>query len=61
MKRHKRKKHKVYVGFMDLGKVYDKVNRETIWQMMTIYDVDGKLLNGIKNMNVNSLASVRVK
>ena len=39
----------------------DRANREVLWQLLRIYDVGGKLLNGIKNMYVNSLACVRLK
>ena len=31
------------------------------WQVLRMYDVSGKLLNGIKRMYVNSLACVRIK
>ena len=51
----------MYVGIMDLEKAYDRVNREALWQVLRMYDVGGKLLNGIKSMYVNSLACVRVK
>ena len=47
--------HKVYVSFMDLEKAYDKVNREALWQVLRMYDVDGKLLNGFKSMYVNKM------
>ena len=47
----RQKQCKVYVGFMDLEKAYDMVNREALWP----------LLNGIKSEYVNSLACVRVK
>ena len=40
--------------------VYDRVNREALWKVLRMYDVDGKLLNGIKSMYVNSLACVKV-
>ena len=46
---------------MDLEKAYDRVNREVLWQVLKMYDVGGKLLNGIKSMYVNSLAYLRVK
>ena len=46
---------------MNLDKAYDRVNREALWQVLRIYDVGGKLLNGIKIMYVNSQACVRVK
>ena len=52
---------RVYVSFMDLEKAYDRVNREALWQVLRVYDVGGKLLNGIKSMYVNSLACVRIK
>ena len=54
-------KLKVYVGFMDLEKVYNRVNREVLRRVLRMYDVGGKLLNRIKSIYVNSLASVRVK
>ena len=49
------------VGFMDLEKACDKVNREALWQVLRMYDVGSKLLNGIKSMYVNSLTCVRVQ
>ena len=49
------------MGFIDLEKAYDRVNREALWQVLRMYDVGGKLLSGIKSMNVGSLACVRVK
>ena len=55
------KKCKVYVGFMDLENAYDRVNREALWQVLRMYDVGSKLLNGIKGMYVSSLAYARVK
>ena len=55
------KKCRVYVGFMDLEKSYDRVNREALWQVLRMYDVCGNLLNGIKSMYVNSITCVRVK
>ena len=39
-------KYRVYVSFMDLEKAYDRINREEVWQILRMYDVDGKLLNG---------------
>ena len=51
----------MYMGFMDLEKACDRVNREALWQVLRMYDVCSKLLNGIKSVYVNSLACVRVK
>ena len=49
------------MGFMDLEKGYDRVNRESLWQVLRMHDVVSKLLNGMKSMYFNSLACVRVK
>ena len=35
--RNLEKKCKVYVGFIDLEKAYNKVNRETLWQVLRVY------------------------
>ena len=51
----------MYVGFMHVEKEYDRVNREALWQVLRMYDVDGELLIGIKSIYVNSLVCVRVK
>ena len=48
------KKHRMYVGFIDLG------NIKALSQVLRMYDVGGKLLSGIK-CNVESFACVRVK
>ena len=55
------KKCRVYVGFIDLEKANNRVNRKSLWQVLRIYDVGGKLLGGIKSMYVDSSACVRVK
>ena len=49
------------MGFMDLEKAYDRVNREVLWKVLRMCDVGGKLLNSIKSVYVNSLACVRAK
>ena len=53
MKKH-RSKNVVYVGFIDLEKVYDRTNREALCQILRMYDVGGDLLNGIQSMYVDS-------
>ena len=37
------KKSRLYVGFINLKKAYDK---ETLWQVLRMYDRGGKLLSG---------------
>ena len=49
----------MYIGFIDLEKVFDRVNMEALWQVLRMYDVGCKCLNGIKSMYVDCLACVR--
>ena len=49
------------MGFIDLEKAYDRVNREALWEVLKMYDVGFKLLSGVKSMYVHSSACVRVK
>ena len=51
----------MYLGFMDLEEAYNKVNKESLWQILRMYNVGGKLLNGVKSLHFNSLACVRVR
>ena len=39
--------------------VYDRVNRKAPWEVLRMYDEDGKLLNETKSMAVNSLACIK--
>ena len=52
----RKKKCRVYVGFIDLEKAYDRVTREALWQVLRMNDVGCKVLSGIKSMYVDSLA-----
>ena len=52
---------RVYVGFMNVEKAYDRVKRESLWQVLRMSDAVGKLMNEIKSMYANSLSCVRVK
>src|SRR5678815_3765702 len=54
------KKNKLYLGFMDLQQVYDRINGEDLWQVLVIYGVGGRLLNGIKSMYDDSEVCVRI-
>ena len=49
------------MGLIGLEKACDRVNRETLWQMLRMYGVGGKLLGGIKSMYEDSLACLGVK
>ena len=39
MRKHERKQYIVCVGFMNLEKVYDRVNREELWELLRMYDI----------------------
>ena len=41
--------------------MYDRINREALWQVFRLHDVGGKLLTGIKSMYVDSLPCARVR
>ena len=43
------------MGFIDLEKLYGTVHKEALWQVLKMYDVGGKVLNGIKRVYVNRL------
>ena len=45
------------MGFIDMEKAYDRVNREALWQVLRMYDVGGKLLGGTKSMLIVQLVS----
>ena len=49
----------MYEGFIDLEKAYDRVNWETLWQVLRMYNLGSKLLLGIKSMYVDSSACVK--
>ena len=42
----------MHVGFIELEKAYDKVNREALWHVLKMYDLSEKHLNGIKSVCV---------
>ena len=46
---------------MNKEKAYDRVNMEVLRLVLRMFDVGGKLMNGIKSIYVQFLASVREK
>ena len=50
----------MYVGFIDLEKLYHRINMEALWQVLRLY-VGGKPLNRIKSIYAKNIACVRVK
>ena len=43
MRKHK-SKNRVNVAFIDLEKVYGRVNKGALWQVLRMYDVDGLIV-----------------
>ncbi len=54
------KHKKLYAAFMDLEKVYDRVDREALWSVLKIYGVGGQLLKGIQAFYREANVCVRV-
>ena len=50
----------VFLAFMDLEKAYDRIDREGLWDVLKVYGIGGRLLEGVKSFYVNSKACVRV-
>ena len=48
------RKNVVYMGFINLEMVYNRVNQEALCYALKMYDLDGKLLSGIKSMYVDT-------
>lgn len=38
------------LGFMDLEKAYDHVIRDALWQVLRLYEVDGRLLRAVRGL-----------
>ena len=49
----------LFWAFMDLEKTYDKVDRDSLWQVLRMYGVCGKLLKAVQSFYVDSRACVR--
>ena len=54
------KKKKLYFGFVDLEKAFDRVPRDVVWWAMRKLGVDEWLINIVKAMYTNSRSRVRI-
>ena len=55
------KNKKMVLACVDLKKVYDRVGREKLWNVLKEYGVTGRLLRAIRSLYNKSEACVRVK
>ena len=55
------KKQRVYVGFTELEKLYNRISKEVLWQLLIMYDVGGKFVSFIKSIYINKIGNVKVK
>ena len=44
------RKRKLYVGFVDFKKAFDTVDRLTLWKILEMYGMKGRMLNILKDM-----------
>jgi len=51
---------KLYVAFMDLEKAYDRVDWDSLWDVLKIYGVGGQLLKGVKSFYKGANACVKI-
>ncbi len=51
----------VYAALMDLETAFDRVDCEALWDVLRIYGVSGRLLDGVKAFYRDVSACVRVK
>ena len=54
------KNKSLYVAYMDLEKVYDRVDREAMWRVLGMYGINGQLLKAVQSLYEKSGACVRV-
>ena len=50
----------MYFAFLDLEKLYDRVDRDAVWNVLRLIGIGGRLLRGVKSLYVGSKACVRV-
>ncbi len=54
-------KHKMYAHFRDLEKAYDRIGWEAMWDVLRVYGVGRRLLDGMKAFYRDANACVKVK
>ena len=54
------KNKSLYVAYMDLEKAYDRNDREAMWRVFGMYEINGQLLKAMQSLNEKSETCVRV-
>ena len=54
------RKKSLYVAYMDLEKVYDRVDGEAVWIVLGMYGINGQLLKVVQSLYEKSETCVRV-
>ena len=54
------KRKRLYCAFLDYEKAFDKINRAFLWQKLLNENVDGKIVNVVKNMYSQAKSCVAV-
>ena len=49
-----------FLGLYGPREAYDRVDRDTLWQVMQLYGAGGKLLKAVQSFYVDSRACVRI-
>ena len=50
----------LFVAYMDLEKAYDRIDRNAMWRVLSMYGINGKLLKVVQSLYERSEACVRV-
>ena len=50
----------LFVAYMDLEKAYDRIDRDAMWRVLSMYGINGKLLKVVQSLYERSEACVRV-
>ena len=50
----------LYVAYMDVEKAYDRIHRDAMWHILSMYGINGQLLKAVQSLYTGSEACVRV-
>ena len=60
MERRREFNKPLYMCFVDISKAYDSVNRELLWKVCRGHGISEKLVNLLKMLYKDSIATVRI-